>query len=370
MALPPTSPLPGQGLLEARNIRADLADLLELIYPASHERNLDLITLEDIRARYRLTELGAPAMNAIAQARRIIRHSGGYHEIGLCEFHIGLIYLHWGDARGAAQQFAEARQQWSFVNRMDGACLATFAQGRVRHYALEYEAGMNLYHQAQREMGRLRWRTPSANLDQFRERLQALLDAAQEALREAMRPPDIDSQPQPGRPPAPDEADEAPPQGARTAAPRPGVPTIAEPATEYRFNCPLPGHTKPSDRYVWYQVIERLEKNFLPEIHKYTWLLVDTSRRKGDNEEQRLIVVVGGARTGSIILRPFTGDDGIGQRIYLAELDELEDVDFTRDAYNGKVTLSSSIHQIPVRADQILGVVVGKWVNYPAMEER
>ena len=366
MALPPTSPLPGQGLLEARNIRADLADLLELIYPASHERNLDLITLEDIRARYRLTELGAPAMNAIAQARRIIRHSGGYHEIGLCEFHIGLIYLHWGDARGAAQQFAEARQQWSFVNRMDGACLATFAQGRVRAHALEYEAAINLYHQAQREIGRLRWRTPAANLDQFRERLQALLDAAQEALREAMRPPDIESQPQPDRPPAPDEADEAPPQGARTAAPRPGVPAIAEPTTEYRFNCPLPGHTKPSDRYVWYQVVERLEKRFLSEIHKYTWLLVDTSRRTGDNDEERLIVVA--SDKGSIVLRPFDGENSARQRIHLAEYDLTGAFSHNSEANN--ITLGSDIHQIPVNLNDILGVVIGMWIDLPAMEER
>jgi len=368
MALPPTSPLPGQGLLEARNIRADLADLLELIYPASHERNLDLITLEDIRARYRLTELGAPAMNAIAQARRIIRHSGGYHEIGLCEFHIGLIYLHWGDARGAAQQFAEARQQWSFVNRMDGACLATFAQGRVRHHALEYEAAINLYHQAQREIGRLRWRTPAVNLDQFRERLQALLDAAQEALREAMRPPDVQPEPQPGRPPTPDAAAEAPPQDAGTAPPRPAAMAIAEPASEYLFNCPIPGHSKLSDRYVWYEVIERHDKRFLPEIPKHAWLLVDTFWQTGDNQERRLVVVMRDNLRGSIILRPRDIEGATKTRIYLAEMEPY--TDFTRDPQTGDVKLNSETHHIPVNIESIMGLVIGLWMELPKKEER
>ena len=91
-----------------------LSDLLACLYP---EPGPDILTLDDFRLRYRLTGLGPLAVSAIQQAQRINRDTGRFNEIGLCEFHVGLIYLDWADFQGAIEQFRAARLQWSFIDK-------------------------------------------------------------------------------------------------------------------------------------------------------------------------------------------------------------------------------------------------------------
>ncbi|MEJ2750416.1 MAG: hypothetical protein P8183_21285, partial [Anaerolineae bacterium] len=65
-----------------------LSELLAHLYP---EPGPDILTLDDFKRRYRLTGLGPLAIGAIQQAQRINREAGRFNEMGLCEFHVGLI---------------------------------------------------------------------------------------------------------------------------------------------------------------------------------------------------------------------------------------------------------------------------------------
>ena len=165
-----------------------LGDLLNLLYPPPP--NPDIITLEDVLNRYRLTGLGVPAITALQQAQRIVRAGKDYSQIGLCEFHIGLIYLYWGHSLAAVQQFAEARRQWSFADETAAICLSYFAQGQAQYWALHYESAMGCYHKTEQWLPRLKLVPPSANLDEFVTRMTELLHEAQAMLREKMWPPD------------------------------------------------------------------------------------------------------------------------------------------------------------------------------------
>ncbi|MCA9947664.1 MAG: hypothetical protein KC449_29490, partial [Anaerolineales bacterium] len=85
-----------------------LTELLEWLYP---DPSPDIFTVRDYRNRYPFTRLGALATDDIDRYQRINRAIGNHVQIGLCECHIGLIYLHEADFHGAVQQFELARQQ-------------------------------------------------------------------------------------------------------------------------------------------------------------------------------------------------------------------------------------------------------------------
>ena len=85
-----------------------LTELLEWLYP---DPSPDIFTVRDYRNRYPFTRLGALATGDIDRYRRINRAIGNHVQLGLCEYHVGLIYLHEGDFRGAVQQFDLARHQ-------------------------------------------------------------------------------------------------------------------------------------------------------------------------------------------------------------------------------------------------------------------
>lgn len=158
-----------------------LTQLVSLLYP--HRRNLDLITLADIQRRYPLTGLGVPAMRAIEQSQRIVRATNDFHLMGLCEFHVGLIYLFWGDFRGASQQFAEARRQWSFVNATAAVCLSLFAEGRAQEFAHHHEGAMTCYGKAEQRLPRMRFDQSQEGLRRFASLLGHELRQAREGLR-------------------------------------------------------------------------------------------------------------------------------------------------------------------------------------------
>ena len=99
--LPPSDPNQLRPVREAVSV---LGRLLKVLFP--EQPSLDVITVENVIERYPLTGLGAPALAAIEQSQRIVRGRNDYNQLGLGEFHVGLIYLYWDDCRAAANQFS------------------------------------------------------------------------------------------------------------------------------------------------------------------------------------------------------------------------------------------------------------------------
>lgn len=318
-----------------QDLRATLHDLLKQLFAGTDhdfERNppsLDLITLEDILARYPLTGLGGPAQAAIAQSQRLIRAGGDYVRTGLLEFHVGLIYLHWDQGHRAAGQFARARQQWSLSSNTAYECLALVAQACTEILNEEHEAAMGNLRRAQRHVLRLRQSTAPHPARDWLEDIEDLIESRQKDLKDHMWPGDQ-------REPAP------------AAAPPPVLPGSTT---------PLPGHQLGSGPYAWYQVVQRHQDNFLPRVAPLMWLLVD---RSPDTYQHRdLLVISHAAHAGSITLRPLRGPAPTGRQLSLGSLAQQQAL--TAAQGRGRVTLSAREPRVSVEWDDIEGRVVGFW---------
>ena len=377
-------------LQNAQRIEQALEDLLNLLYPPP--LNPDIITLRDVLTRYRLTGLGVPAITALQQAQRILRAGKDYSQIGLCEFHIGLIYLHWGHCLASAHQFAEARRQWSFADETAAVCLSYFAQGQAQHVALHYEPAMGCYHKTDQWLPRLKLTPPSAQIDSFLPQITTLLREAQEILREKMWPPDepeigielvthepitaVPSTPYPqtAESPSPESENRVHPpiNPSFITVPPPRSNIIQEPrtpqipsedfASQVDVPIPLISHQaiEPAsvllttkENLSWYRVVD-CEDNTLPFIHKGTWLLVDSQAR--ELYEERDVILVGGdheAVPGHIQVEPYIAPPAY-KRICLRQMPMIRQ--FTRDQA-GRIKFE------PVPMTFVLGVVLGFWLN-------
>lgn len=289
-----------------------LERLLKILYP--EEPSLDILTVRNILERYPLTELGAPALAAIEQSRRIVRARADYEQIGLGEFHIGLIYLYWDDCRAAANQFALARQPWMLVNDTAAICLSHYAQGLGLFHSYHNEAAMLQYGRAERLLGRL----ASARVERLQaleKEMRPLLTIAQATLRESLWP--AEQRPvetlQAGYltvPPATITAG-PPPDGSPATAERPEwTRRVSMPVSKLpgglgdTSRAPVPGHVSIDERFAWYRIHEKKD-NFLPYVAPGAWVLADREvdeRLSGGGEH----VVVGSSRPGlgSILVQP------------------------------------------------------------------
>lgn len=311
-----TDPLP-----PVREAVAVLERLLKLLYP--EEPSLDIITVRNIRERYPLTGLGAPALAAIEQSRRIVRARADYEQAGLSEFHVGLIYLYWNDSRAAANQFALARQPWSLLNDAAAMCLAHYAQGLGLFHSYHNEAAMLQYGRAEHLLERVTSAARAERLATLEKDMRPLLTIAQATLRESLWP--AEQQPvealQAGYltvPPAVAQAghaaaaDASPSAVASPPATRPEWAKRAMPTSKLSDTlgdappAPVPGHVAIDDRFTWYRVVEKKD-DFLPDVAPGTWLLADreVDERLADGGAY---VVVGGSRPnmGSIIVQAAT----------------------------------------------------------------
>ncbi len=373
-----------------------LSDLLDLLYPPP--LSPDIITREDVLTRYRLTGLGVPAITALQQAQRIVRTGKDYCQIGLCEFHIGLIYLYWQHCLAAAQQFAEARRQWLFADETASVCLTYFAEGQARHLALHYEPAMGCYLKAEQWLPRLRLTPPSANLDEFIQNVISKLRESQEILRDKMWPPDeperkaetLPDQQPPAELPRDESAATAPvpskpeapahpsPQTAEGAIPLPRLNIVHEPVTpelsaaEFSslHDAPLPfvpsETTEPAslvmpikEYYKWFRVVNR-QGDAMPSIRKGTWLLVDTQVR--DRYDRNELILVGRDRDeeGAIQVKPYITQQPTYKRIFLRRVPPAGS--FIIDE-SGRVIFTADIGQTLTPPDYVVGVVLSLWLN-------
>ncbi len=318
---PSQLPAEMETLPPVREAVAVLERLLKLLYP--EEPSLDIITVRNIRERYPLTGLGAPALAAIEQSRRIVRARADYEQVGLSEFHVGLIYLYWNDCRAAANQFALARQPWSLVSDTAAICLAHYAQGLGLFHSYHNEAAMLQYGRAEHLLERIASAARVEQLVTLEKEMRPLLTIAQATLRESLWPAEqrpvealqagyLTVPPAVARTGSTDAADTSPPTAAPSAATRPEWAKRAMPASEVSGAlgdappAPVPGHVAIDDRFTWYRVVEKKD-DFLPDVAPGTWLLADreVDERLADGGAY---AVVGSSRPdlGSIIVQAAT----------------------------------------------------------------
>lgn len=294
---------------------SQLSTLLDLLYP---EPGPDVYTLEDFVYRHPLTGLGELAAREIEQSQRINRAQGDFRQIGLCEFHIGLIYLYWGQYQSAQTQFAIARRQWSFVNEPAAVCLAHFAEGAAQELAYHYEVALAVYGKALTALGRIKFSAPSAKETEFAESLTTFVKEAQERVRHNLWLPVQES------------------------------PQILLNQADYSDGC------------IWYQVINDA---YFPQLRAGSFLLVNTQIGSryltpkdllvvGTNKPALNAVEIEPVKNGS--LRRF-------RRICLAA--PVSNWIFDRNVVSGQVTVIPDDKPQRVHEDEVLGLVVGFWNN-------
>jgi len=368
-----------------------LTELVEILYP---DPNPDVFTLASFKFAYKLHSysLSETAVHQIEQSQRIIRGLDDYKQMGLNEFHIGLIYLLCAEVHAAEKQFDRARRQWLFVDETASLSLAHLGCGFAQHMTFQFEAAMASYNKSWQNLGRVRFTTPSYQLEKFRTKIEKYLGEAQTELRNRMRPqPASESDAEeaeetvaeetPSDPPSPEPTPdtptvvEPPPTG-----PPPTEPEVAasmaeepEPAAESTVVVPPPtwvnlshdpmpidGHRKEDGRYRWYEVEKRMTDEFMPQIHAGDWLLVFTKPEESDlaPTADEPVVIVSESESGSTIrLKPHPSDAQAHGRIFLRSLTE-ELGSFSRDTETGEV---QSLFEQVLRDFNILGVVIGLW---------
>lgn len=336
---------------------ATLTDLLTRRYRGAHDEVnvVDFITLDEIKRLYRLTGLGEPANQAIEQAQRIARAGGDYERIGLCEFHVGLIYLHYGRIQGAAHCFAAAGRQWSFINATASVCLAYFAEGKAQEFSYRYEAALICYNKASQWLDRIQYEPDSRRWRQWVEKLRTEIGGALRKVRRLLRKYPSDQK----------EETEGEVNGVRedrsgSAALAPSAETgersgqivIPPPAP-----CPLPGHQKMAEDHHWYQVTERTGA-FLDFLPQGSWLLVRVSSPHYDKGD---LVIVGGEETltGSITVHSSSHRAPFA-RIRLARVPLAGP--FTREGETVTLRFDSERDRI-IQPEAVVGLVVGFWLE-------
>lgn len=307
-----------------------LTELLEWLYP---NPSPDIFTVRDYRNRYPFTRLGPLAVADIDRYKRINFAFGNQDQIGLYDYHIGLIYLHEGVFHGAVQQFEMARQQWSFVNQSAAVALTHLARAVALQLADHYEAALISVGRVARWLERSHLAKPILGWQEFEAQVLAYVAQLQAQLRQQME-----------------------------AGPETGVDTPL-PIDNMSPTIPVLGHRLLEERYEWYRVEVRPSSDFMPEINPGDWLLVDLQPRLTKNlkdTEQPILVVKKEEIDGTIRVRPLESRERY-QRIYLVTLADSPTGSFWVDEATGTVTFSSEMAEIGINRNEILGVVVGFW---------
>ncbi len=395
-----------------------LHHLLLLLYPEPW--SLDIITFMDVRRLYRLTKLGGPALTAIEQSRRILRDRAVHDQMGLGEFHVGLIYMDWDGYRAAAAPFAEARAQWSLASDTAAVCLARFAQGVALCYAAQWEAAMLHFGHVEHILDRTPRGLRTGRFVKLSDVLRPQLKLFQEVLRDYLWPPDsIADQPgrspgdqsgaQPAEPP-PSEPSQPqlvpPPLVARPEVAPPvvspareagnGAPTSrpAQPAPppddrshpfvpppqpgehsglDFRplsnlanatiepSRAPIPGHVPDDPRFTWYVIVARYG-DFLRNLPTGAFVLADAVMEKRQAARRDYVIVSSEQRgLGSILVQPSSSASALGH-YYLGYR-----ITNAGDLMAARLFLNESGRAVTAADVRVLAVVEGFWYGLEAL---
>jgi hypothetical protein len=327
-----------------------LADLLQLLYP---DPTPDIITLTDFRNRYPLTGLGKPAITAIETAQRIHYATQNPEQTGLCEFHIGLIYLYWGNFDGAAHQFYWARRHWALIGKPETNALAYLAEAHAQHLGYHHEQAMQNLQRAHHTLPRLRFTTHNPFTQELTHHIHTLI----QIVRHALHPEEI---PTPN-----DQTQSTPPDDQTTAPHQDEEPTPGMPINNLSsyLPTPLPGHLLIDPLYRWYQV-HRSVSRFMPDIHDNDWILVymkpePPSDQLGTNQKILIMYDEDLQIEDTILLKPRSTEQAY--RIYFTNL-KRDSGNFINDMETGNVTFWPT--QTLLDPAKLLGIVIGLWRPY------
>jgi hypothetical protein len=375
---------------------------------------VDILTLDQFVFRYKFSGLGATAVADMERAQRITRSVGDHEQIGLAEFHIGLIYLYWGQFLGAIKYFDDALRHWRFAKQDPAVSLAQLAQGVCHHHAYHYENALANYGKVQRTLAKIEGNgvaPPAVFLTELKSALQSCRsdvvmkihtlgegeppvfrvripkaetpdaeDASDQPTRETAVPaPDAPSAPPPSTTPSPSvPAPISNLPSPSTPQPPPAVPSDPEIVGEEPETAvlalppilqksPIPHHTNQSEHLVWYHVAERDEEEFLPTIKTETTLLVDTRIDLYTCEAGDFVIVNQADGKGSIPVQPQqkSEDERFRRISYVGEVDPQTETPFSRNVETGEiklhVKLTAEPAESPIYAEDLLGVVIGIW---------
>lgn len=344
-----------------------LQELLETLHP---DPTPDIFTLTSLQYRYKLHEnISLAAIRDIEQSQRINRALGDYRQSGLNEFHVGLIYLYWGECYAAEKQFEMAWRHWSMDHgQIADMSLSLLGRGFAQGLAHHYEAAMVSFGKVGRYLERLA--QPTSVQMNFYAKMQECLREAQETFSEMMRqqPPAESAlehaEPQPDEaaastaPEEPETADETAAETGEKQEPPPPRTNLSDDPL------PVDGHMKVDGRYRWYLVERRQADDFIPQIQSQDWLLVFTQPDQTDlthHDEQPIVIVCQSQTGGTILLRPHPSEQmAHGRRIYLREWPG-ESWSFVRHPETQEIFLTPADGHDVVDLEKLIGIVVGLW---------
>lgn len=118
----------------------------------------NIVALEEIQIIDPATGDGLTqeSLNKLNHIRKAVYSSNNYHQIGLFEFHAGLLFLEQGWFSEAAESFRKAGQLWSFLPERPNICLANFAQGVAHHRDRRFELAETSYADVKEQIERIR----------------------------------------------------------------------------------------------------------------------------------------------------------------------------------------------------------------------
>jgi hypothetical protein len=122
--------------------------LRHLLNYLSIKPSADIITLEDVQAMDTLVDrsgLSGDALHKIAIFRSTAYRGRKFQQIGLFEFHVGLIFMYYQWFSESAECFEKAYNQWSYLPERPHLCLAHFAYGVAQHRNGRFDVAKDTY---------------------------------------------------------------------------------------------------------------------------------------------------------------------------------------------------------------------------------
>lgn len=329
-----------------------LSDLLTRLYP---DPGPNILTLADFKLRYRLTGWGPLAVAGIQQTQRINQDVGNFEDRGLCEFHIGLIYLHLDDFQGAVQQFREARLRWSFVNKTAAVSLAYLAEGIAQQQRYAFETALALLSKAESYQKRIQFEPSSENRDGFVAVLNTVLQKAQTETHQALLAAEAAQSAALVKNIKRDDED---------TAVSPATPPTQEKATPQpilNLSSPIPHHPNNSQSQNWYQAQWQQPAPTFTTVKDKSWLLtrpltIETVCPKG-----ALLIITSDTRSeqAAVVLEPLQKRTQPTPYFYLARKDFAGPFTTT----GNQITLSAENRPIVIDFANISGCVIGLWLE-------
>ncbi len=331
-------------LKDMRTAADTLENLLNLL--AIDVANSELLTWQMVKERYPYTGLGELALIDIEDQKRIVHTSGQHEHIGLWEFHIGLIYLHWGEPRQALPYFATAQRYWMLVNNTAAAYLASFAQGYTQQFDRLYAAAMANFLRIQHSLDQKQRPFFRKVSKTFTTEMKTAVAKATTDLRRLssqlsyIRPGNIEE--------------------IFTASVQP----TQEANQKGKEGSPIPGHLIMDEQLIWYRIDRSHTDDFLPDIEADDWVLVRKSTKNEIVSQHNLIVINAANLNSSIrLINTQANAAKVNTRIFLGQISRASRT-FTRDK-DGNIQISnvqiSEQQQMQVDYKNIFGVVLGFW---------